>query len=128
MVNRASGTSDRLGSSHASRLTSTTTLGGKAGWTPASRRFLEAGQTVLKEALSPLADDLTREVETRGDDIVSEAGRSQENDFRADDVSIRRRIFARHRFQRCAFVVTERDEKRAPSRHQMASVARSTVP
>jgi hypothetical protein len=82
----------------------------------------------LKEALSPLADDLTREVETRGNDIVSEAGCRQEHDFRADDVSIRRRIFARHRFQSCAFVATERDEKRAPSRHQVASVARSTVP
>ena len=127
-MNRASGTLERLGSSHASRLTSTTTLGGKAGWTPASRCFLQARQAFIEKALPPLADDLAREVETRGNDIVREASRSQEDDFRTNDVAIRRRILARPRLQSRPLVARERDEKRAPSRHQMWSAARRNVP
>jgi hypothetical protein len=71
------------------------TLGGKAGWAPASRCFLQARQAVVEKPLPPFADDLSRQVETRGDDIIPEAGCCQENDFRAHDLAIRRRIFAR---------------------------------
>src|SRR5262249_41297027 len=102
--------------------------GEKAGWAPASRCFLQTCQAIIEKALSPFADDLTREVQTRGDDIVPEAGRCQENDFRAHDVSIRRRISARRCFQRSAFFATERDEKWAPSWHQMSFAAGMTVP
>jgi hypothetical protein len=38
---RARGTPRRAGNSHARALTSTITLGGKAGWAPAARLFLE---------------------------------------------------------------------------------------
>jgi len=89
MVHRANGTSDRLGSSQASRLTSTTTLGGKAGWGPASRLFLQTGQALLEEALAPLADDLARRIEPRGDDIVAQALGREQDDLGADDVTIR---------------------------------------
>ena len=89
IVKRASGTSERLGNSHASRLTSTTTLGGKAGWAPASRLFLKAGQALIEKAVAPFADDLARRIESRGDEIVPESLGGQQDDLRADDVSIR---------------------------------------
>ncbi|MGH9385501.1 MAG: hypothetical protein ACRD2N_14565 [Vicinamibacterales bacterium] len=73
MVQRANGSSDWLGRSQASRLTSTTTLGGKAGAVPASRLFLQTGQALLEETLAPLADDLARRIEPGGDDIVAQA-------------------------------------------------------
>lgn len=73
MVKRASGTFERLGSSQASRLTSTTTLGGKAGRPPASRLLLKAGHAFFEEAVAPFADDLPRRIEARGDEIVAEA-------------------------------------------------------
>jgi hypothetical protein len=89
MVNRASGTAARLGNSHASRLTSTTTLGGKAGRAPASRLFLKAGQSLLEETVAPFANDLARRIESCGDAIVAEPLGRQQDDLRADDVSIR---------------------------------------
>jgi hypothetical protein len=89
MVKRANGTSDRLGSSQASRLTSTTTLGGKAGCSPASRLLLQAGHAVFKEPVTPFADDLARRIETGGDDIVAEPRGGEQDDLRADNVSIR---------------------------------------
>ena len=89
IVKRASGTSERLGSSQASRLTSTTTLGGKAGCAPASRLFLKAGQAFFEEAVAPLADDLARRIESGGDEIVAEPVGGEQDDLGADDVSIR---------------------------------------
>jgi hypothetical protein len=88
-VKRASGTSNRLGSSHASRLTSTTTLGGKAGCPPASRLFLKAGYALFKEAVTPFADDLAWRIETGGDDIVAEPLGGEQDDLRSNNVSIR---------------------------------------
>jgi hypothetical protein len=89
MVKRASGTSERLGNSHASRLTSTTTLGGKAGCAPASKFLLEAGHAFFKEAVAPFADDLPRHIEARGYDVVAQAPRGEQHDLGANDVSIR---------------------------------------
>ena len=89
MVNRASGTADRLGSSQASRLTSTTTLGGKAGCAPASKLLLKAGHAFFKEAVAPFADDLARQIEPRGNHVVAQALSGQQDDLGADDVSIR---------------------------------------
>src|SRR5215468_8094603 len=89
IVKHANGTSSRLGSSQASRLTSTTTLGGKAGCSPASRLFLKAKHSVLKEPVAPFADDLARRIETGGNDIVAEPVGGEQDDLRADNVSIR---------------------------------------
>jgi hypothetical protein len=88
MVHRANGTSDRLGSSQASRLTSTTTLGGKAGCAPASKLLLKAGHAFFKEAVAPFADDLARHIEPRGNNVVAQTLCGEQDDLGADDVSI----------------------------------------
>jgi hypothetical protein len=78
-----------MGSSHAIRLTSTTTLGGKAGWAPASRLLLETGEALVEEAVAPLADNLPRSIQARRDDIVGQSVGGQQDQLRADDISIR---------------------------------------
>src|SRR2546425_4275842 len=85
---RASGTPRCAGSSHARALTATTTLGGKAGRSPAPRQFLEARQPMPPETLSPLADDLARQIETCGDDVIGHALGGEQHQLRTDDVSI----------------------------------------
>lgn len=65
------------------------TLGGKAGWAPATRLLVEAPEPVLEEAVTPFADDLPRGVQARADLLVAETTGGQEHDLRADDVSIR---------------------------------------
>jgi len=55
---RASGTPAARGLSQARRLTSTTTLGGKAGCAPASWLFVQAGEALIEEPLPPFTDDL----------------------------------------------------------------------
>jgi hypothetical protein len=62
-----------MGRSHAIRFTSTTTVGGKAGRTPAARRLVEAREAVVEEAMAPLADDLPRRIQARADLVVAEA-------------------------------------------------------
>ena len=86
IVKRASGRSQRLGSSHASRFTSTTTSGGKAGCPPASYFLFEAGQALFEETAAPLADDLAGRVQARGDEVVAEPFGRQQHDLRADNV------------------------------------------
>ena len=86
---RASGTPTSIGRSQAIRFTSTTRLGGKAGWTPAARLLVEAREAVAVEALAPLADDLARRVQAGADVVVAETGRGQQHDLGADDITIR---------------------------------------
>ena len=76
-------------SSHAIRLISTTTLGGKAGWAPAARLLIEAGEALVEEAVAPLADNLSWGIQARRDDIVGQASRCQQDELRSDDVPIR---------------------------------------
>jgi hypothetical protein len=78
-----------MGHSHAIRFTSTMTLGGKAGWSPAARLLLEAREALVKEAVAPLADNLPRRIQALRDDIVGEALGGQQDQLRADDVAIR---------------------------------------
>ena len=70
---RARGSPRCVGSSHARALTATTTLGGKAGWSPAPRQLLEAGQPTSPKPLAPLADDLARQIEAGRDDVIRQA-------------------------------------------------------
>ena len=56
---RASGKPRRDGNSQASALIATTILGGKAGWTPASRKLVEASDALIVKTPAPLADNLT---------------------------------------------------------------------
>ena len=121
MVQRANGASDRLGSSQASRLTSTTTLGGKAGSVPATWLFVQAGQPVIKESLPPFAHDLAGHMETRGDHIVAQPGGSHEDDLCANDVAIRRRILTRPCLQGRPLLASDRDAKGALPRHLLVS-------
>ena len=78
--------------------------------------------------LPPFADDLAREVKTRGDDIVPQIGRGEKDDLRAYHVSIRRRILARNCLESRPLVASERDEKRTPPGHSRRSVAERNVP
>jgi hypothetical protein len=70
-------------------LIATTTLGGKAGRTPAALPFFETLQALLEEALSPFADDLSGRVEPGCDLIIAPPFRGVEYDSSPDDVSIR---------------------------------------
>jgi hypothetical protein len=54
-------------------LIATTTLGGKAGWSPAARSIFEASQAVGPEAVAPFAGDLARRTQPSRDLIVTEA-------------------------------------------------------
>jgi hypothetical protein len=69
-------------------LIATTTLGGKAGRTASTRPLFEAGEALLKEALAPLADDLSRDIQPGGDLVVAEPFRGVEYDSRPDDFPI----------------------------------------
>jgi hypothetical protein len=63
--------------------------GGKAGLAPAARFILEAGQAGQAESLTPLADDLARRIESRGDHIIGETLGREEDDLGANDITIR---------------------------------------
>jgi hypothetical protein len=78
-----------MGRSQAIRFTSTTTVGGKAGWTPATRLLVEARKAVLEEAMAPLADDLAWRIQARADVVIAEATGGEEHDLGADDITIR---------------------------------------
>jgi len=63
--------------------------GGKSGWPPASRLLIEAGEALVEEAVAPLADNLSRGIQARRDDIVGKPSGCQQDEPRADDVAIR---------------------------------------
>jgi hypothetical protein len=86
---RASGRPRRDGNSQANALIATTILGGKAGWTPASRKFVEAGEALIVKTPPPLADNLAWCVEMLGDAGVPEALTRQQHDLRPYNVTIR---------------------------------------
>jgi hypothetical protein len=67
----------------------TTTLGGKPRRSPAAGTFVKPREPFLEEAFAPLADDLARGVEPRGDLVVAQPLGGVEDDLRAKDVSIR---------------------------------------
>jgi len=79
----------RCGNSHASALTATTTLGGKAGWGPATWFLFEAGEAKFIEAFAPFAHDLARHIQVRADELVGQTLRGHEYDLGPDHVTIR---------------------------------------
>jgi len=87
--NRDRGLPRRCGSSHASALTATMIPGGKACGGPATRLFIEARKTLLEKAFAPLGYNLTRRIETCGNDIVREPLGRVQDDPGAQDVAIR---------------------------------------
>jgi len=86
---RATGTPRSIGRSQAIRFTSTMTLGGKAGCAPASRLFVQAGETLAEEPLAPFADDLARRIQAGGNDVVGQPLGGEQDELGADDVAIR---------------------------------------
>ncbi len=125
---RASGTPAVRGLSHARRLTSTTTVGGKAGFAPAAWLFVQARQALVEESLPPFADDLTLQTEARRNEVVPQASGGQEDNLRANDIPIRRRIPTRPLFEGRSFFATERNGERALSRHASWSAGTENVP
>src|SRR5260221_14287740 len=88
-LKRENGRPALAGSSHARALTAMTTLGGKADRTSSSRLLLQAEEPLLMEALSPLADDLPRRIETRRDLVVTEPLGCEQDDLGTNDIAIR---------------------------------------
>jgi hypothetical protein len=86
---RAKGRPRRDGSSQASTLIATMTLGGKAGWTPATRPVVEAGEPMGVEPLAPLAGDLAWHAELSRYAVVAKPLARQEHDLRSHDVAMR---------------------------------------
>src|SRR5262245_52428122 len=86
---RDSGSPRRCGSSHASALTWTTRLGGKAGFTPAARLGLQARQASERKSLPPLADDLARSIQAGSDNIIGQSLISEKDDLGANYIAIR---------------------------------------
>ena len=78
-----------LGNSQASALTWTTTLGGKTRRGAATSLLFESKQARLMESLAPLADDLTRSIESGSDEVIWKAIGSIEDDLGANHISIR---------------------------------------
>jgi hypothetical protein len=78
-----------MGRSQAMRFTSTATMGGKAGWTPATRFLIEAREAVSEEAMAPFTDDLSWHIQPRADLLVAETGRGEEHQLGANDIAIR---------------------------------------
>jgi hypothetical protein len=70
-------------------LTSTTTLGGKAGWAPAAGLLVQPREAFGAEPLAPLADNLAGRIQARGNDVIREALRREQNDLRPNDIAIR---------------------------------------
>ena len=64
-------------------------IGGKTGLTPASRLRLKARQSGKGESLTPLADNLTRRIQSGCDHVIGEALICEEDDFGADHITIR---------------------------------------
>jgi hypothetical protein len=64
-------------------------LGGKAGWSPAARQFVQTGQPMDTEASAPLANDLARHVEAGSDTVVAKTLARQEYDFSPHNITIR---------------------------------------
>jgi hypothetical protein len=70
-------------------LIATTSSGGENGLAARAFPLLEAGQTLLEKALTPLGYDLNRRGQTSSNLLVLEALSSHENDAGADYIAIR---------------------------------------
>jgi hypothetical protein len=89
MLKRESGRFSSLGSSQARAFTATTIPGGKDTRPPLPGKFLQAGDSLLEEALAPLTDDLARRIEALGDLVVAQSLRGIQHDLGPDYVTIR---------------------------------------
>jgi hypothetical protein len=75
------------------RLISTRTVG-EAGWPPAKRLLIEAGEALVEEATAPLADNLSPRIQARRDDIVGQPLRTPASRAgRLDDFDLLNQVF-----------------------------------
>src|ERR1700730_11564318 len=91
---RDSGRSSLDGRSQAIALTSIAACGGKNRRSSVAGKFLEAGQPLLEEALSPQRDHLPAGIKAPGDLVVAKSLGCQQDDPGSDHISIRQRIFS----------------------------------
>jgi hypothetical protein len=115
----AKGNPQRTGSSQASALISTMTLGGKTRRSPAARLFFEPGQALKVETPAPLADDLARCVEPCGDRVIGHSLARQQHDLGSNDIAVTRRVAARAHQQFRPFRFAQFDVIRALPRHDV---------
>ena len=78
-----------LGSSQARALTATTVSGGKDARSALSWELFQTVKALLKEALTPLAHDLSGRIETFGDLVVAQPLGGIQDDPGADHIAIR---------------------------------------
>jgi hypothetical protein len=88
-LKRERGNPAPLGSSQARAFTATTIPGGKDTRPALPWELLQPSQAVLKEALTPLADDLAGRIEARADFIVAQTLGGVQHDLSPDHVTIR---------------------------------------
>jgi hypothetical protein len=86
--------------------------------------FLQTGEPLEIEALTPFADDLPRHVETGGDAFVAKPMTRQKHDFSPHDVTIRRRIVPGPGLQFGSFPRGEINHEGAFSGHDASSWTR----
>jgi hypothetical protein len=108
-------------------LIATTTLGGKAGWSPAARSVVETRQSVDTEPLTPFAGDLAWHAELSRYAIVAKPFARQEHDLRSYDIAIRRRILLAARLKFGSLIVSQLDHERASPRHDDFSMQRRAL-
>jgi len=89
VLNRERGRPRVTGNSQARAFTCTTSSGGKNPGSPGTRLLLKARQTILKEALAPLAHDLAPSGERGSDLIVASPLCCEQDHLRSQDFKIR---------------------------------------
>jgi hypothetical protein len=114
---RDSGRSSLDGSSQAIALTSIATCGGKNRRSSVAGKFLEAGQPLLEETLSPQRDHLPAGIKAPGDLVVAKSLGCQQDDPGSDHISIRQRIFSSPGLQGQALLAGQFDAVWAGSRN-----------
>jgi hypothetical protein len=65
------------------------TLGGKAGWAPATWLSLKAAEPMAVKALTPLGDDLPRQIDPRRDRVIPKSLSRKEDNLGPDNITIR---------------------------------------
>jgi hypothetical protein len=91
--------------------------GGKRARSPAPGLIHQAVQTFVKEAFSPLGDDLTRYIQALGDLLILNACSSQENNLGANNFAIRGRVLPGSFNKNPLFVHGKRNDEGAYARH-----------
>ncbi len=106
-----------MGSSQARALISTMLSGEKRARSPAPGLIVKAVQAFMKEAFSPLRDNLARAVQPLCDLLVLHAGSGQQNDLGAKNFAIRGCVLSGS-FNKNPFLIPgKRDNEGAYARH-----------